>query len=200
MAGKLKLQGDVLIKAKKMLKDVCEILESSNISYILEAGTLLGIVRENRLLPWDNDIDITITDKNKKKLLWARWKFWLKGYRFYVRHYKRDAGPFKKGELRIVKIQTRRFIFVKDLGLLDIFIKRPIKHDYYWTIGVKKPVLKSVPKKFYDELNQIEFEGKKYSVPKDYKDYLKYFYGDWETPKKDYNCRTDDKCMIKVIE
>jgi len=200
MAGRIKLEGDIAVIAKKMLKDVCEILERSNISYILEAGTLLGIVRENRLLPWDNDVDITITEKDQKKLLWNRWRFWLKGYRFYVRHYKRDAGPFKKGMLRIVKIQTRRYIFVKDLGLLDIFIKRPINDDYYWTVGVRKPVLKSVPKKFYDELGEIEFEGRKYSVPRNYEDYLEYFYGDWRTTKKDYNYRTDDKCIREVLK
>ncbi|PIE81085.1 MAG: lipopolysaccharide cholinephosphotransferase, partial [Candidatus Delongbacteria bacterium] len=67
MAGKHRLVGKVLEVAKKMLVDSTNILEENNIKYILEAGTLLGIVRENRLLPWDNDIDITVTEEYEKQ-------------------------------------------------------------------------------------------------------------------------------------
>ena len=201
MAGSKRLEGEILVKAKKMLKDVAEILEACHIHYVLEAGTLLGIVRENRLLPWDNDVDITTTEKHEKKLLWNRWRFWLKGYRFYVRRYRRNTGPFKKGQVRIIRIQTRRLIFVKDMSLLDIFIKRPIDDEYYWTIDVKRPVLKSTPKHFYDDITSLEFEGKAYSVPKDSEGYLEYHYGkDWRIPIKKWNFRTDDFSVVKILD
>ena len=35
-------------------------METASIPYWLEGGTLLGIIRENRLLPWDNDMDISM--------------------------------------------------------------------------------------------------------------------------------------------
>ena len=201
MAGSKRLEGDILIKAKKMLADVADILDISGIKYVLEAGTLLGIVRENRLLPWDNDVDITITEKYEKKLLRNRWSFWLKGYRFYVRRYKRDTGPFKRGQVRIIRIQTRRLIFVKDMSLLDIFIKRPIGDEYYWTVDVKRPVLKATPKHFYDEIKTLEFEGKHYSVPQDTEGYLAYHYGkDWRTPVKTWNFRTDDFSVKEILD
>ena len=201
MAGRKRLEGDILIKAKKMLSDVADILDSANIRYVLEAGTLLGIVRENRLLPWDNDVDITITEAFEKRLLWNRWRFWLKGYRFYVRRYKRDTGPFKKGQVRIIRIQTRRYIFIKDMSLLDIFIKRPIENEYFWTVDVKKPVLKATPKHFYDETTILEFEGKSYSVPRDTEGYLVYHYGkDWRIPVKKWNFRTDDFSVREILD
>ncbi len=66
MAGSNKLTGAIAEKALKMLHDITEIMEANEIPYVLEAGTLLGIVRENRLLPWDNDMDITITESMPK--------------------------------------------------------------------------------------------------------------------------------------
>lgn len=43
-----------------MLKDVTNLLEENGIEYWLEGGTLFDVIRENRLLPWDNDMDISI--------------------------------------------------------------------------------------------------------------------------------------------
>ncbi|MCB9057391.1 MAG: LicD family protein [Calditrichae bacterium] len=200
MAGSIKLTGKIADKAVKMLKKVSAVLEKNNIPYVLEAGTLLGIVRENRLLPWDNDMDITITEQYGEKLLGVRWQLWLAGYRTRVRRYKKDTGPFTKGTLRILKIQTTRFFFFKEHSLLDIFIKKPIDGDYYWTVSTKSPVLKSVPKKYYDEHTQIEFEGKKFMAPKEYEGFLEYCYGDWRTPVKDWNFRTGDNCVREIYQ
>lgn len=197
MSGKIKLTGKYAELANKMLKDVTAILERADIHYILEAGTLLGIIRENRLLPWDNDLDITIISGHCKSLLRIRWKFWLRGYRTRIRRYKKDIGPFKKGMERIIKIQTTKFFFRKDISLMDIFVKYPIEHEYQWTVSVKRPVLKGSPKKFYDERTQIDYNGKKYFVPLDYKGYLKFRYGNWEVPVKTWNFRTGDNCVIK---
>jgi lipopolysaccharide cholinephosphotransferase len=199
MAGTIQLSGKYAVIGEKMLKDVAEILESSGIPYVLEAGTLLGIVREDRLLPWDNDIDITITNQHTRKLLSIQWKFWLKGYRARLRVFKRDTGPFKKGAPRILKIQTTRFLFFKGVSIMDIFIKELIDEKYFWTVGVSEPVLKSAPRKYYEEFTQYPFRGKNYSVPKDYIGYLEYHYGDWKTPKKEWNYRLDDACEKQIL-
>lgn len=200
MAGNRRLEGAVLDKARRMLADVGAILDDCGIHYVLEAGTLLGIVRENRLLPWDNDVDITITGDYEKKLLRNRWRFWLKGYRFYVRRYKKDTGPFRKGQVRIVRIQTRRLLFVKDLSLMDIFVKRLVDDRYFWTVGVKKQVLKSTPRRFYERSTRLEFRGREYSAPEDSEGYLEYHYGsDWRTPIKEWNFRTDDSCEKEIL-
>ena len=49
-----------IVAARKMLISVAELLDKNSILYHLEGGTLLGIVRDKDLLPWDNDIDISI--------------------------------------------------------------------------------------------------------------------------------------------
>lgn len=61
------------------LRDADEILFSEGVDYCLMFGTLLGLLRHNGLIPWDDDIDIIIfdTDKFEKKCLH---KFEEKGY------------------------------------------------------------------------------------------------------------------------
>lgn len=199
MAGNLKLTGNIEITARKMLRDVCRILDENNIPYTLEGGTLLGIIRENRLLPWDNDMDLTITDNNLDKLIKIRYKFWLAGYRTRIRKSKKDMPHFPKGSVRLVKIQTR-FLLLKGYSLLDIFVKKKVEDKYFWTVGIKQPVLKSAPSHFYDDLIKHEFDGYKYSVPEKYEDYLAYRYGDWKTPVKEYDFKKDDKAIVNKTD
>ena len=199
MGGTAKLTGKIVPVAEKMLRITAEILEAEKIPYVLEAGTLLGIVREDRLLPWDTDMDITVSSRFTKAILALRWKFWLKGYRTRIRYYSRDMGPFKKGVPRILKIQTRKWFFLKGVHLMDIFFKELIDEQYFWTVGVQQPVLKATPRRFYEEFTLYNFRGKQYSVPQDYIGYLEYHYGDWKTPKKEWDYRLDDKCVKEIL-
>ena len=197
MAGNLTLTGKLEVTARKMLKDICRILDENNIPYTLEGGTLLGIVRENRLLPWDNDLDITITDDHLDKLIKIRWKIWLAGYRTRIRKSKKDMPHFPAGSVRLIKIQTRKFL-LKGVSLLDVFVKTKVDEKYFWTVGIKNPVLKSVPYHFYEKLSKFPFDEYDYSVPTQYEDYLTYRYGDWKIPVKEYDFKKDDKAIEKT--
>lgn len=192
MGGTKKLTGKYGDLALKMLKDVTQIMEDNNIPYIIDGGTLLGIVRENRLLPWDTDLDAAVTGDYAKSLLSVRWKMWLAGYRTRIRRYKRDMGPFKKGMPRLLRIQTRKFFIFKDVSLMDIFFKTKFGNEYYWVVNDKRPVLKSCPFNYYEMLGKHIFNGKEYSIPLDAEDYLTYHYGDWKVVKKEWDSRMDD--------
>jgi len=198
MAGSLQLTGKNARLARGMLRDVVEILESENIPYTLEGGTLLGIIREGRLLPWDNDLDLTITRPYCPRLLSIRWKFWLRGYRTRIRKSKKDTWYSKKGSPRILKIQTTKFIFLKGVSLMDIFIKDLVGERYYWTVS-EKTVLKSVPRPFYEKLTKLIFEGKFYNIPEDYDTYLKLRYGEWQIPKRNWDFTKDDLSIEQVM-
>lgn len=197
MSGNLKLEGPLALKAEKMLKDVCSLLEENNILYTLEGGTLLGIVRDNKLLPWDNDLDITTTQDFTSQLIKLKWKVWFKlGYKMRVKYYKKDVPPFKKGELRIIKIQVRKLYFLKAYTLMDIFVKKEVNDQYFWTVGIKKPVLKSVPSHFYKEFKSHSFNDHTYSIVKNHDEYLSLRYGEWKVPVKEYDFKKDDKAIV----
>ena len=64
----------------RSLKRINNVLKSADIDYWLDAGTLLGAVRENRFLPWDYDIDIGAWQKDVSDILKATSKLEKEGF------------------------------------------------------------------------------------------------------------------------
>ena len=56
--------------ALRHLRDADEILRSEGVDYCLMFGTLLGLLRHDDFIPWDDDLDIIIfnIEKFEKKM------------------------------------------------------------------------------------------------------------------------------------
>ena len=200
MSGKIKLDEKYLEKSLRLLERATTLLEKYNIPYWLEGGTLLGIIRENRLLPWDNDLDISIRSEDFDRLRRILPKFYYRGMIAKVREHKIDDPPFQKGEVRLIKVYATKYLFFKSPLVLDIFVKKKLDDQYYWVVGVKRRAKKAVPARFYDELTTVQFNNKTYSIPKLTDEYLTYRYGDWRTPVKTWNYIKDDQSIVSVSE
>lgn len=193
MAYDITLEGKNLVQAENLLSEVTSIFESCNVTYWLEGGTLLGLRREGRLLPWDNDLDISIHESEINKLSLLQSTLKKKGYRVRTRVFEKDSDVFKKGDLRMIKIRTKRFFgILKGNVCLDVFIKYTKNEKTYWEIANK---VKNVPSKYYDTFKTFDFKGKPYAIPELTDEYLTYRYDDWQTPVKDWDTAKDDRAL-----
>jgi len=64
----------------KNLKDFKRIFDKYNIKFWLDWGTLLGAVREGRIIPWDEDIDLGVSSDDYKKIILTFPEFKKKGF------------------------------------------------------------------------------------------------------------------------
>ena len=189
-------------KARKLLFCATDFLNSYGIKYYLEGGTLLGIVRDGDLLPWDHDVDISIDYADAAQFDKLRWRFYLKGYRVTCRRGIQSYGPIKPNDYRIFKVKPLGLSFfkmffpalVEKMVILDIFVKTTDDEFTYWQSMGK---ILRVDKSHYDAQELVDLNGKKLTTPNNYKGYLTAKYGDWSVPVKEWLCKEDEKAIVR---
>jgi len=197
VAGDVSLTGKYLLQAEKLLFHAANVLKNQSRNYWLEGGTLLGIVREDRLLPWDNDVDLSVMYDdvlNFDSMISALKKG---GYRVRTRNVDVDCEYLQKGMPRVIKLRLNYFFgLFKSKVCLDIFVKYRSGNKVYWVVN---GLVKSVPARFHKQFSTITFKNQLLSVPDDVHNYLEYRYGDWRQPVKQWNTFTDDKALEKEL-
>ncbi|AHG84819.1 Cps7C [Bibersteinia trehalosi USDA-ARS-USMARC-189] len=157
--------------AAQALNDLKFVMAQQSIPFFLISGTLLGCIREGKLLGHDKDIDVGVWDDYDYEQLAT-----LLG---------------QSGYFYIVPTRTKHLVMLRHLNgiVIDVFIHYREENDY-WHAGVK---IKWHNSAF--ELAEKEFLGNNYLIPKDYDRYLTENYGDWKTPKVDFDSAFDTPNM-----
>lgn len=116
----------------EVIKDFDEICKTNNIEWSLGAGNMLGAVRHKGFIPWDDDIDVTITRKEFEKLrkcfpgkLCDKYELKIPGDEGYILHYPR---------IYVKNTKFRSFLSVDggNNGLyIDIFIDENIPNNIF---------------------------------------------------------------------
>lgn len=87
------VESEHILQLYQLLKDVHEVFVKNDIPYWIQGGTLLGAVRHQGQIPWDDDADFNIELSNEQKFLSLRHTFnklgydiyrWKLGYKVYV--------------------------------------------------------------------------------------------------------------------
>jgi len=181
---------------ERQLLDVVDVLDEAGIVYHLEGGTLLGIVREQRLLPWDHDTDISIMRSSYPRFLEIQRKITRRGWRVRTRVYKADRQFAAAGTPRLIKIRDRKAYFLSGPHCLDIFIKELHEGAVYWQAAGN---LMKVDASYYDGYDEVEWRGRKLKAPRDFRAYLTEKYGDWSVTVKDWHCRMENTIVEPSI-
>ena len=192
----------------KVLKVVIDTLNKYNIKYYLDFGTLIGAIREKGLIPWDDDIDISLLneqdyEKIPKLLEEIKNNYKLRTYLFTFKSSREKREKRKKkihtkninftdeNNFQIAKIRDNNFfIFGRGNTCIDIFFKYKFNNNLYWMAYGKENF---VPANLLsEELIEIKFCGIKCTIPKEYDKYLTYKYGDWKVPNENWTHENDD--------
>ncbi len=193
----IRLEGKKLNVMKSLLSDTVDIFDRQGINYWLDCGTLLGIIRDNKLIPWDHDADIAISSKDSSQVLQAL-KMLPAKYRVSLR---RDYTGRLPGTLRVIRIKLLKY---KPLRLLryreihlDIYVKYKFKNYYYW-IEMKTP--KRIGAEYHDHLDHINWNNRKWAIPSKVEQYLTKRYGEWREPQESYDPSLDDLAIYEELQ
>lgn len=175
--------------AESILQLIAKTLNQAQVKYYVDAGTLLGIIRDGELIPWDDDLDFAVDSSHchlvkdslqsllpeLESLTSTRWQLLeLKN--------SRDFGAVRVGEVRSYKLKAQDN--TKVLPLIDFFVKYVDGKWMDYTLasrGIRMPsyhINKSV---------MHDYKGAQIAIPNDVTAYLQRHYGDWQTPNQEWN-------------
>lgn len=177
MPAKPKLTDEgVLMKIRQMLKTLDTMFTESGITYWMDGGTLLGAVRHQDIIPWDDDGDLSVLKKDDSKLKKLEVKLNRNGYGMVSVWLGYKIFPLDGALIR--KDFKYKFPFI------DIFLVEENKNVYHYSdIRVKNSW-----KKYYHEkkdllpLKRYQFNDFTLVGPNNPVPYLDRAYGsDWRT-------------------
>lgn len=93
------------------LREAKEIFDKHHVRFLLSQGTLLGAVRDGRIIEWDHDIDLITTDDNWEQILSTVPEFLKRGFRLQLENFKVYDDVFKKS-ISIVRAGCPTYLFL----------------------------------------------------------------------------------------
>ena len=145
---------------EKILSEFYKIISEFNVKVILSGGTLLGCIRENDFIAWDDDIDLEMYRDEFNSIIHQLIKK-LSSNNF--EYYANLTHPWEK--ISIYKEDQK------------IQIGSLYKKNKYMITRVRK-----IPAYLFNNPKEIQFKNMKFYVPNPPEDYLNYVYVDWRTP------------------
>ena len=162
-----------LLSRKEEFLKICDILDNLKLTYFLNTGILLGAIRENNFIKWDWDVELSVMSDDL-----------YKNFDLICKNIKRKGFKIIKKDNKKDSLKIDFFgVCPKDVTRYTIFSwNYSANKNIYWRKN------KIIPAKFLNKYSKIFFLGRKFNVPYNPKQYLKFSYGNWKKP-----IRTADK-------
>jgi hypothetical protein len=159
---------DISAELDRALADFHGMMEGVG-EFFLISGTLLGIMRDGRLLGYDKDIDVGVFDPS---IAARAGEAARRSFSFSTDFSRNIEG---------VKVRHRNGV------VIDVFVHH-VEGGSMWH-GGRAHVWDNTVWWRSDEqrFEPVDYQGRRYLAPSDWRRYLAENYGDWTTPVKDYN-------------
>jgi len=150
-----------IAKATNNLLEVKKILDSNNTRFGLIFGTLLGAVRENNFIKYDEDVDLFVLEEDKEKL-------------FNCIHDFLNIG------FQVCRYDKKLLSIIRDDEYIDFYFFK--KALFFYRTCIPGTTYR---KRYLEETRDYIFLDNVFQVPKNTKKFLKVLYGpEWRIPKK----------------
>jgi hypothetical protein len=168
------------------LETVKKVFDSVGVRFYLTYGFLLGMYRDGRPLPGDDDVDITVIDKislkERKQIGWKLYDLGFKqqeiAFNVFGRMEPAEIGYNGDDETGIIvcqrKIKFTIFFFKEEECNIH-------GREYVCVPKLGSVKLISTPVKFFQKADVIKISGIKYLTPSPIKDYLSFtYFNNWK--------------------
>lgn len=162
--GKLRLYTDDELNLRNQgLQEIKQCLDKLKIDFMLEAGVLLGAVRDGNFIRWDSDVDLAARSEQViPKMDEIVEIFESEGFAISALLLPSNEGFYAR--------------ISKNLNGYDLI-------GYVPQEGFRVHAKWRVPATFFEHTTDIQFLGASYRAPSPVEHYLEWMYGDWRSPK-----------------
>lgn len=169
------------------LRQLHDVLAETEISgrYWMWAGMLLGWAREGAPIAHDRDADFAILPEDLPRLINALPALRRAGFKPHL-EFHNNEGNVTELALRCHRTKFEFFIFEPVDDMLRYFV-------YGWPPNSLVELEGRIPAQ---KLVPFEFLGRTWLRHDDFERELTWMYGDWHTPKKDWNYLSDDLAIV----
>ncbi|AWV91135.1 hypothetical protein DN745_18105 [Bradymonas sediminis] len=149
-----------MAQCKENLFVLADILDAQSIRYGIIYGTLLGAIRDNGFIPWDEDVDLFVLDEDRQLFLSLLFEM-------------------RQEDLEVVRYTGDLLSLMRGSDYIDIyFMRRKLFGDR--VCGADR-----LRARFFETRETIQFLGRSFPTVAEPEAFLDYAYGkDWKTPIK----------------
>jgi hypothetical protein len=163
--------------ARTIIKTLSQSAREYEVPLVVDFGTLLGIVRDNDVIEWDDDVDFSVPFEN---------------YEIFVNWLDNELQKLSLPvELKVQKYTTKEGVVNSVLlsfeseavnsFLTSISLRQ---NDDLHSIHLPSGGMWYAPKKHFERFTTKEWMGVDLMLPSEYEEYLTFVYGQWQKPKK----------------
>jgi hypothetical protein len=183
----------------EILRICCDYLADLNCKFHIDAGTLLGLYRDQSLIPWDDDLDVAVDSEHVDTIASTIFLLVRKLEEKTLETWHSETLFSSNACLNVPKNAIRSFKLSPKTGStlpsIDFFVKY-VANDYSDYCLASRGI--RMPSEYTYQLQSYNVGNYTFPIPGAVEAYLTYHYGDWQKPNPEWSLQ--DLENSKVFE